>query len=106
MISTLGSRAPIGWAAYRRIELVNFVKASLPEKEWPKDLESMTKDFELIPLLNGLVMQGKVKEPKQERAKLPEVAALEAQIAEMQAQMAELVAGSQRRGPGRPPKDD
>ncbi len=63
MITNLNARAPIGWAAYRRIDLVAMVKKHVPEKDRPEDLESMTKDTQLIPLLDGLVLQGKMPKP-------------------------------------------
>lgn len=104
MITNLNARAPIGWAAYRRIDLVAMVKKHVPEKDWPKDLESMTKDMQLIPLMDGLVLQGKLPRPESlvVKPKSPEVAALEEQLKAMQAQLAEL----SKPRVGRPPKDD
>ena len=104
MITNLNARAPIGWAAYRRIDLVAMVKKHVPEKDRPEDLESMTKDTQLIPLLDGLVLQGKMPKPESiiVKPKAPEVAALEEQLKVMQAQLAELT----KPRVGRPPKDD
>lgn len=104
MITNLNARAPIGWAAYRRIDLVAMVKKHVPEKDRPEDLESMTKDTQLIPLLDGLVLQGKMPKPESliARPKSPEVAALEEQMAALKAQIAEL----SKPRVGRPPKDD
>lgn len=104
MISNLNARAPIGFAAYRRIDLVGLVKKHVPEKDWPKNLEEMPKDRGLLPLLDGLVLQGKMPPAESliERPKSPEVAALEAKLADMEAKIAEMA----KPRVGRPPKDD
>lgn len=104
MISDLGSGilTAKGWNRWRRSQLVRFLMDRLPADELPKNLHDMRKDAELIPLMDGLTLQGKLPDPDSLVPKVldPQVKALQDQIDALTKRLSEV--SEPKRGPGRP----